>query len=998
MNHKLCALLTLSLLAIASCSEEAILPASGIAPGRDTDEKSVMLKISVPSKTQGGGTRSIGESQENTIETLDVLAFKVEGGEEVFQYWTQGDKDSGNLEGASSQSFSVRLRMREHQQRFVVVTNARSKILELILQADWGNANKEAMLSKLEVNLGSTGRWRSTDPLNYATLPMWGESGLMTIGSETTTMGTVSMLRMVAKVEVQLDTVFNPLIKSKFKLKSVRIYNTNTTGRIVPKPGMQYVDEYMKAIKPSIPASATIDLGPLEYAQTHDFDAPGELDVAMRGAIYLFEREAINSEDCILDETCIVVGGLYDNDAQPSYYRIDFVDQSDQHLDILRNHNYLCNLLDIKGRGYPTAYEAYLGKSYNIVANIIEWDDSASSVAFDNHFTLSVSKDDFEFYREATDIELSNNVFYVSTDYVDPNPMSGLGWKIDKIVDRTTGEPVSWLFATPDQGAPGNRTKVVLTYEANYTGEDRAAVLWIAAGRMRLAVYVSQSKYPPIKLEIVDANNKPIRELVFHSLVGVKPAAQEFTVIWEPYTFPVAVHSVNLVGKTPFDPASGAPTLDIPGGGIGVKTYQVQPDSISTAEVTKDPFIEKASMLTFLVNNGPNNEAQSIFLRQLHYNLVVDKEPSYLLDGSQHTIYVKSNAEWRIKSIVETSSDPTKPLLDIQSGDNLKVGTMGGYNTLGGDLITFTVTNGGRSLWGKVEIVFENTETPKLFEDKKITLIFALPRIRVANFGNTDNNFNLRPTTNTNGGLMLTNGVNFGINESSTVYSRGFDMNIFTANRSITKTNVDNADIVVITYDYVPEQSECTVLADYVLDGGVLICMWEVTSNVNMQDYLFKGIFPGSGITITNSNPRSNMLLQLSSSVEDVITNGPFGDLRGMYVGTDAAGDKRVTLSSMPTDSYTLYADYTDYAPVPPVINSGQSSILRLNDYAMIHICDGGFLSTGSNNATTRPFVLIGGAPATKSYGSNSNNRQQIHNSALFGNMMVWAISETGKR
>ena len=989
-------LLILPLLVAGACIKDQFTP---YPPLPNEEDKSVMLKVSVPSGSKRAGTRSIGDPQENTIETLDVLAFKMVGGVETFQYWTQGRKEAENIEGSATQSFNVKLRVSEEQQRFVVVTNARSKIMELIAQADWGNANKEAMLSQLEVNLGSTGRWRSSGVADFAAMPMWGESPFMVIENATTTMGTISMLRMVAKIEVQLDDEYDPNIVNKFKLKSVHIYNVHTRGRIVPKPGTEYVGLDMKAVKPSIPDTATIDLGPLAYAQAHDFDPPGIPDVAMRGAIYLFEREAINSSDCYLDETCIVVGGLYDNDIQPSYYRIDFVDQNDQHIDILRNHNYFCNIMEVKGRGYPTVDEAYRIKSYNnIVAKIIEWDDRVASVAFDDHFVMSVSKDDFEFYREATDIELSNNVFYVSTDYVDPNPMSGLGWKIDKIVDRTTGEPVSWLFATPDQGAPGNRTKVVLTYEANYTGEDRAAVLWIAAGRMRLAVYVSQSKYPPIKLEIVDANNKPIRELVFHSLVGVKPAAQEFTVIWEPYTFPVAVHSVNLVGKTPFDPASGAPTLDIPGGGIGVKTYQVQPDSISTAEVTKDPFIEKASMLTFLVNNGPNNEAQSIFLRQLHYNLVVDKEPSYLLDGSQHTIYVKSNAEWRIKSIVETSSDPTKPLLDIQSGDNLKVGTMGGYNTLGGDLITFTVTNGGRSLWGKVEIVFENTETPKLFEDKKITLIFALPRIRVANFGNTDNNFNLRPTTNTNGGLMLTNGVNFGINESSTVYSRGFDMNIFTANRSITKTNVDNADIVVITYDYVPEQSECTVLADYVLDGGVLICMWEVTSNVNMQDYLFKGIFPGSGITITNSNPRSNMLLQLSSSVDDVITNGPFGDLRGMYVGTDAAGDKRVTLSSMPTDSYTLYADYTDYAPVPPVINSGQSSILRLNDYAMIHICDGGFLSTGSNNATTRPFVLIGGAPATKSYGSNSNNRQQIHNSALFGNMMVWAISETGKR
>ena len=1006
MNNKFFTLLLLMLLALLSCSEESVIQNPLPQQGPMMDEKSVMLKVSVPSKMHGGSTRSIGEIQENTIETLDVLAFKMEGSEEVFQYWTPGFKDSGNLEGSSSQSFSVKLRIRDHQQRFVVIANARSKIQELIVQANWGNANKEIMLSQLEENIVTTGRWNSTGASNYTALPMWGESNFMLIGSETTSMGTVSMLRMVAKIEVQIDSVANPLLKSKFKLKSVHIYNTNNIGRIVPKPGTTtVVDGYTKAVTPSIPASASIELGPLEYAQPHDFAWPGEPDVAMRGAIYLFERQAINISAFVLDETCIVVGGIYSNDAQPSYYRVDFVDQYEIYLDILRNHNYLCNLLDIKGRGYPTAFEAYMGKSYNIVANIVEWDNSVSTVAFDNHFTLSVSKDDFEFYREATTIELSNNVFYVSTDYVDPNPMSGLGWYVEKIVDRVSGEPVDWLEATPNQGASGTRAKVVLTYEANYTGEDRAAVLWIAAGRMRIQIQVSQSKYPPIKLELKDSTNRPIRELVFQSNSGDTPDAQKFTVSWEPYTFPVAVHSVNLVGKVPFDPASGIPTIDIPGGGVGEKTYHIQPPAISPTEIANDPFIEKASMVTFLVNNGPNNEAQSIFLRQLHYNLVVNKESSYLLDGGQHRFYVKSNADWRIKSIVETSSNPNRPLLDIQAGDNLRVGTLGGYNTLFGDPITFTVVNGGRSLWGKVDIVFENTD--KLFSDKTVTLIFALPRVRVANFGTTgsSNNYNLNPTANkTNAGYMLTNGVNFGIDTASKVYSQGFGITFVSTANTITKARLDTTDIAVVVYDYRPTTGEAVVLANYVKNGGVLICMWEgVNAQGTSLDTLFREIFrtpsfPNPGISTTNSNPTNNRLLQLSSSIDDLITNGPFGNLRGLYVGTDAAGDRRVDLNSMPLGSFTLYADYTDYSQPSPTIVNNQSAILRLNDYAMIHICDGGFLGAGGTGNTGMPLNLdSSGEPTARNYGQNSN-RKPAHNAALFGNMMVWAIGETGKK
>ena len=969
---------------------------SDITSNKDNKEKSVTLKVAIPYAASQGSTRSIGEAQENTIETLDILAFKVENGVETFQYWSEAKKDAGNSEGAFSQAFSAKLFVEDYQQRFVLVTNARNKVEDLILQADWGNADKEAMLKQLEVNLNTSDRWNAISASNYTAIPMWGQSEPKLIKGNTATIGTISLLRMIAKVDVQLDENIAGLT-SKFKIKSVHVYNTNTSGRVVPKSGAEYVDANMIAKKASLPDYVSSASAPLKYV---DFTSPGEEDIAMRGAIYLFETAAKNAGN-FLEETCIVVGGLYGSDIQETYYRLDFFASDETtHLDILRNHRYICNIVAVKGRGYTTVDEAYKAKSFNMVANILFWEENASNAVFDGHYMLSVSKDEFEFFRDAVDREKSNNVLHVLTDYYTTDLNAVSGWYVDKIVDYASGNPVTWLNVTPDNGSAGNRTKAVLTYEYNDTGADRKAVIWIAAGRMRLAVSVTQSKHPPISLDIVDTEDRqPIQELLFTSLVGVRPAAQQFEIDWEPETFPLTVNVATLDGKVAFDPTSGAPTTGTLNGN-GTHIYTVHPQALTQPEINTNPFFEKASMYTFVVSNGPSIEAKTIFLRQIHYNLVATPEQSYLLDGSQYTLNVRSNAEWRIKSIVQTSSDPSREFLNLATGDKLFVGSTGGYNTDAGDPVTFTVVDGERSLWGKMDIVFESTETPKLFEDKTITLMFALPRVRIVDFG-SDDNYNLRTTANTyNAGSMLSRSVNFGLDEqNSTVYSRGFDFTHYANNSDITAANINSADIVVVTFPSGANDTQARVLADYVLSGGVLIFMSESNTS-SMQNELFRRIFPGSNITIIETNNRDDVVLKLADNVDDMVINGPFGDLRGLHVGTDAAGDRKIDLTTMPAGSYTLYANYADYSPVPVINYANQSAILRLNDYAMIHICDGGFLGSQNNNTSTyyRPFLIdSNGKPAWKNYG-RSTNKYPIYNSALFANIMAWAISQTGNK
>ena len=129
---------------------------------------------------------------------------------------------------------------------------------------------------------------------------MWGESGAEKITGSTNSLSmAIPMLRMIAKINVQLDETVSGLT-NKFKMKSVHLYNTNTSGHVVPsiaavKEEIRNTSQrYLFVEEPTVPSDAVLSKGPIEYT---DFTAPGTPDVAMKGAIYTFETKAPSNED-----------------------------------------------------------------------------------------------------------------------------------------------------------------------------------------------------------------------------------------------------------------------------------------------------------------------------------------------------------------------------------------------------------------------------------------------------------------------------------------------------------------------------------------------------------------------------------------------------------------------------------------------------------------------------------------------------------------------------
>ena len=475
--------LTLALVWANGCQEDSMNNMS-VPDG----ERDIALRLALPYATPA--TRAISAAQEYAVQTLDVLSFKKEAnGEETFLYWTGAKKVAEKVDDKTIEMlFNVRLRvMKDDEQRFVFISNARDK-LEALLSACpdecWAGVEKNDLLSRLVLELKNGERWNVIGA--NAFIPMWGESKTYKIDATKTSItndGPIQMMRMLAKIEVVLkDHALN-----NFLLKSVHVYNTNSSGRIVPLPENVGLDANMKKIAKnvSLPVPVETVLGPLTYT---DFGLPGTMNEAMKSAIYLFETAAKNEGDR-LEETCIVLGGYYGTDTCETFYRLDFLDGT-LYRDILRNHAYICNITAVTGRGYPSVDEAFRLKPFNMDTEIIEWNGGGDDIIIDNkQYELIVSQNRFVFDAETHDMNSTNNILAITTDY--PK-----GWTaiVSKIKNDTIPAPDDfWLKITSSHGAGGDKPETArLLLDNNTRSVVRTAWIYIRAGRLYYEVTVTQ--------------------------------------------------------------------------------------------------------------------------------------------------------------------------------------------------------------------------------------------------------------------------------------------------------------------------------------------------------------------------------------------------------------------------------------------------------------------------------------------------------------------------
>lgn len=672
-------------------------------------EVRVPFNISMPSQLPK--TYALDDNDENDVKNIDILAFKVNGGQETFAYRTQAEQGSIVDDGVNNKKKFIVTLFKDGSQayRFVAVANAKEQLDNTFPGGIAVGTAKDAVMSQLE--LTGINKWNVDNSTEgYLPIPMWGETLDNIVIQDNTVITDLKLLRMVAKINVKIDP---SITEAGFALSSVSLYNYYSAGRIAPDAANLVSGSRSTVEKPTVIGTTT--KGPIDY------EGSGLVaNNSIINNIYTFESVVPKngSEVDLSKVTTLVIGGKYNNSGTISYYRLDIANGKN-YQNILRNHLYTINITKVKSAGYSTKEEAFNSRPINIEAEVVVWDDAnIEDIKFDGQFMLAVSQRKFDLSKGAYGEYSDGNTVSITTDYKS-NDGTVQGWKVVSIVDAEAKPITDWLKTSVSKGDANVTTDMKLLLTENSSGQDRKGFVHISAGRITQIIEVSQNLVPPLELSLINADGKEITELLFNSQdAGVAPEGKQFTALWMPIDRECDVMSARM-GSTPlFSFGTGSHT---PGQGAFVKTsgegkgkqiYNIVPAPFTQTEINENPLIEKISRIDFVLTNGVGFITKSIQLRQLRYGLLIVANDFYTLDGTEQTIRLKSNSLWRVKSV----EDPSNLLVSFNMNQN------GGYNTGEGDPLVLTLRQAVEEEDVKSFITFTFYDPNGKYDDVSLTI------------------------------------------------------------------------------------------------------------------------------------------------------------------------------------------------------------------------------------------------------------------------------------
>jgi hypothetical protein len=460
----------------------------------------VRFTLNLPGRsTPHLASRALTEQQEEAVDNIYVLAFSTEGTDAGKLTYLKAGKPVSN----DNTTFEIELPIGTYD--FMVVGNAASNVLNAGFTLNSTTKAQAVDAMRDSTLLADNHKWTRT------TIPMWGYTleGVK-IEEDTPTITAadpikIDLHRMLARIDVKLSTLAASGTEggtgnANFALTEVYLANYNTNGQIAPnytdetvwKPKGGVVNEGKGiAEKPSLPSELGTRTGmatssPWAPAQKYD-SADGLTASLLEKAIYTFEADN-GSASTHSTNPCLVVGGSYDGGAT-SYYRVDFISRDDTetpptytYLDLLRNHRYTVTISSVSGPGYDTPKEAFDARSFNMEADVMEWEyGDVIEAGFDGQYTLAVSQNEYEYSFEGGSQSLT-----VRTDFPD-------GW--EATVCDANGTPVAvaanWI-TVPATGTTGSSTVNVVAPVYSDTSADRTLYIHITAGRMILKAKVTQ--------------------------------------------------------------------------------------------------------------------------------------------------------------------------------------------------------------------------------------------------------------------------------------------------------------------------------------------------------------------------------------------------------------------------------------------------------------------------------------------------------------------------
>lgn len=727
----------------ASCTDELsseVIPGGGGKGG----ESEVTLKLQVPGTAAGAKTRAVTEEEENEIDDLYVLAFKVDkdNNEETFDYYVAAKKMSTSGTLGELSTWTASLKVKDYRQTFVMIANAQGttgKVNEQIaaLAGNSVGQRKMQMLAKLTETLSEdekTKGFNADSNGSHHPFTMYGQTATTLITENGGHNLTVSMHRIMAQVRVTFSG--DAATDARFEAESVLLYNFNDRARVIPDNLGVTGTDHVKS--PTIPQGAVLLPAKADGKESVPTYAVDKAAKKITHAIYLFETaQPVDGTELEkhVKRPCLIVKGKYQQEATSCYYRVDLATTDAggtlNYMNVLRNHSYNVTISNVTDRGHDTPQEALESKPANITATVVAWDDAEmGDIDFDGQRVLGIGTMKYQLGKRGGNdllqqVKASTGLAWTATLYA-----------ADEYGQATTNAP-DWIKFV---GTGGTETQTIsgvgtneledwkFNVERNEQVPERRAVMRFTAGNLKVDALVVQDQSNPVYIN-VKIDGKVITEEEFEQLGGW---CRGMTIEYGPENTELTWRYTGRGVELNQTDVGGGATTDME----GTANSQNSEDAVLTwkgeakelAGVDALDYTTKDGVLTLIAKGKQGMEAKSIRLFQKKYGVTLESMMVPCIGGVRN-VKVKGNMPW----IAEM--DATDATTAINDGYLANVHTWSGNETLEylpAEVLTFD-TNQQDLKAGVMtaRITFQHPTKPTVkTQEKEITLIGCLVQIK----------------------------------------------------------------------------------------------------------------------------------------------------------------------------------------------------------------------------------------------------------------------------
>ena len=655
----------------ASCTDELsseVVPGGGGKGG----ESEVTLKLQVPGTAAGAKTRAVTEKEENEIDDLYVLAFKVDkdNNAETFDYYVAAKKMSTAGNSGELSTWTASLKVKDYRQTFVMIANAQGttgKVNEQIaaLAGNSVGQDKMVMLAKLTETLSEdekTKGFNADSNGSHHPFTMYGQTATTLITENGGHNLTVSMHRIMAQVRVTFSG--DAANDARFEAESVLLYNFNDRARVIPDnlgvTGATYVQT------PTIPQGAVLLPAKADGKEKVPTYAVDKAAKKIAHAIYLFEtaqpKDGTELEKHV-KRPCLIVKGKYQQETTSCYYRVDLAKPDPggtmTYMNVLRNHSYDVTISNVTDRGHDTPQEALLSKPANITATVVAWDDTEiGDIDFDGQRVLGIGTMKYQLGKRGGN-ELLQQV----------KASTGLAWTAtlyaaDEYGQATNNAP-DWIEFVDTNGTPTHTISGVGTnkledwkfnVKRNEQVPERRAVMRFTAGNLKVDALVVQDQSNPVYIN-VKIDGKVITEEEFEQLGGW---CRDMTIEYGPENTELTWRYTGRGVELSHTDAGAGATTDMEGTANSqnsedaVLTWKGEAKELAGVDVLD--YATKDGVLTLIAKGKQGMEAKSIRLFQKKYGVTLETR-TVACTGQVRQVRVRGNMPWTAEMDAQNISD-----------------------------------------------------------------------------------------------------------------------------------------------------------------------------------------------------------------------------------------------------------------------------------------------------------------------------------------------------